>query len=150
MDLAILLLKIFVACAVGYILFNVGRLIFALLIPMKQEPISLEPIESDYGLLTINPNDASEDWILAYDASPFRIHVLGTPPDTRLLQFLEPILGHSEKIVAEVEKLGSSVKGAELHLLYSKRDTCYFDINLVDCDREIQMGYTDGKGVRSL
>lgn len=143
-----ILLKAFAACAGAYFLFNVGRVLFTLIMPRKQSPISLDPIATDHGLLTLNPREGAEDWVLQQSRSPFRIHVLGCPPDIALLRFLEPIMEHADQLLEEVEAAGSTAQASELHLLYEKKGTCYFDVVLPS--KELQMGYSPSKGVYLL
>jgi hypothetical protein len=148
MEIFTILLKAFAACAGVYFLFSIGRLLFTLFSPRKQAPVSVDSIATEHGLLTLNPSEGAEDWVLQESQFPFRIHVLGFPPDIALLRFLVPIMEQVDQLLRQVEAAGSTAEDTELHLLYERKGTCYFDVVLPS--QEVQMGYSPSKGVYPL
>ncbi len=148
MDITSTILKIAVACAGVYFLYGVFKLIITILRPATRASVSPDPIPTDFGLLTFNPSDREDNWILQQSELPIDVRILGDPPETALLKFLDPILKYTEFISREIETAGFSTQECELHLLYVRKDTCYFDI--VVPSGAIQMGFSDTKGVYRL
>jgi hypothetical protein len=148
MDTTNIIVKTAVALAGVYFLYGVGRLLIAIFRPAAQAPINLDPIPTEFGLLTLNPSAQEENWILQQSEFPFEIRIVGITPETSLLRFLNPIMKHSGFLSREIETAGFTEQEPELHLLYAKKGTCYFD--LIQGSRELQMAFSETKGAYRL
>lgn len=148
MDTTSIIVKTAVAVAGVYFLYGVWKFLIAILRPAAQAPINSDPIPTELGLLTLNPSTPEENWILQQSEFPFEIRILGIPPETSLLRFLNPIMKHRGFLLREIETAGFAEREVELHLLYAKKNICYFDI--VHGTGELQMGFSEIKGVYRL